>query len=413
MSNLSKSLLLGVAATIFAAPALAQQGQTDPVYVDQLQLGNIWTGTDLKVQSAREDVVASAVASSNTATALVDDGPLSARISQSQDGAVDARANISARDVGGQIISSANASGNSATAANWYGSTDANIRQDTWGDVSAQSSVDAGWAGAVVSQSTAVANVAQVESDGPQVWATIDQDANSNVYANSQVWTDNAGEFVQNVSIAAGNSADVHVIDSEANIGAIQTTAEHTSVVSTASTQVTSAPEVITSVNAAGNQLNTSATDSWVTLGREGQEVFQGNGSNVYASADTNVERADNFVTSAANGVGNSLTFSGLESNARVDAIQSNSGSVGTDVHLNVGDLGGGIGLASATSIGNSFSAIGEGGSVGGSIAQTSYGQISANANTHIGQAGTVVGTSTAIGNSATFSNRTNNNGQR
>lgn len=413
MTHTFKTLFSTVAlATLLAPSAIAQQGSQNAI--DQVQLGDVWAHINVHVPTAQENVVATSLATANTATAIKDSGPLQAVINQSADGNIRADAFVWSGDVHGNIASSVNATGNAATAANWHGSTHAAITQDQWGAVKATSFVDNDYgATSIAANTTAAANVALIESDGPNVGAFVDQNAMSDVTSVSRVTSkDTVEEWVQNVAVAAGNSADILISDSQAHIGTIQTTSEHTSINSFARTSVEATPEVTTAAASVGNQLNISAVNSTAAIGFPDSEAFQGNGSDVHARADVHVGYT-HAVNATASGVGNAIAFSGLDTRTDLNTIQSNTGNISSSVNVNVADLGGGIGVASATSIGNSFSAIDVGGHVRGDVFQQSFGNISSNTSIRTGgQAGTIAGTAVAIGNSATIQNSSNNNGR-
>jgi len=414
MTNLTKTLLGATAFLALAtSPATAEEYDSyDREIIDQVQLGNVWSNINVYVPSTDGDIVTSSAAVGNAATAIVDDGNLSVQTNQTLQGAVGANTNIWAGSVERDVIASTSATGNSNYTGNWYGNADVDTDQQVSENVTATSHVDVAEALAVSAHSTAVANSTFSEvdyADRAEVFNI--QNTTASVFSGSTVVATSADEFVQNTAIAAGNSADT-AFDSvgEAFSGAVQTTAEFTTIVSSADTFVGSAEDVITTSAAVGNQFTGSQVDSYAQFGAKGSESFQGNGAGVFANADTTVDSFSGIASSSANGVGNSFAVSGLGGQTSSNVIQTNFGQVGTNVTLNTGDFSGGTGIANATSTGNSFSSIAQDGGSRNRVEQTNFSNIGASASVRTGRiGGNVVATSTAIGNTATIENRRGN----
>lgn len=417
MTKITKTLLGATAFIALAAgPALAQHGYgSDQIVVDQVQLGNVWADLNVSVPKSDGDTIGTVLGVGNSATVTEDHGSLSVLSQQTNKGRVETASAVSVDWTAGDVISSTNSTGNASFVAAHGGSvTEGDIIQDNRGDIHAVSTTDVGDTWAVSSSTSAVANASQIESGYGPSQTFREQSSNGNVYADGIVTTEYATGFVQNTTIAAQNSADAHIdFSDKAFLGGIQTTEAGTKTVSTAQTDVTFAEDVITTSAASGNQFNATAIDSKASVGTKGSEVFQGNGSTVFASSQTNVGSFTGAASSTATGVGNGLQFDSIGGYNETNTIQNNFGDVGTVARLNTGDFqSGGIGIVSATSIGNSVASVNEGGFVGGSAIQTNSANIFSRAQVTTGRAGTVAGTSTAIGNSATFNNRSDNNGR-
>jgi len=360
------------------------------------------------VPSSDGGIVSSSAAISNTATAIVDDGDLDVDIDQRAEGRTAANTFIWSGTVDGDVTSSTSANANAAYAGNWYGDGRANVSQTATNDVTATSSVDVHDVQNVSTNSTAVANASEFETDdGKRSSNFVEQSTSGNVFAASAAYVGTAEGYVQNTAVAAGNSSDAYFANvDKGESGAVQTTSEYTTIVSSAEAFVTEAEEVITTSAAVGNQFNGSQVDSYVAFGSEGSEVFQGNGAEVTANADITVDSFTGFSSTSANGVGNAFHVSGLGGSTGTEVIQSNFGNVNSDVRVNTGDFSGGTGHVSASSIGNSFSSVVQDGRQSGGVVQTNFSNASASTSIRTGRAGTVAATSTAIGNTATFENR-------
>lgn len=403
-------------AALATAPALADDKDQEPIIIDQLQLDDVWSNVNVHVERSKQDIVASASAVSNASTVHIDSGSVDARVKQVSDGGAESNVHIWAGDVShGQVISSSVATGNSSYVGNWYGDASVHVQQDQIQNVTAQNSVDVEKAWAISTQTTAAANVSEVESDfGDFVEANQKQFADSSVFAASKVDAGYVDGFVQNAAIAAGNSSAAFVGDTpDAWVTGSQVTKGENTITSSAETYVDAAGDVITASAAAGNQLNVSAEDSYTFVGTPGQDYFQGNEADIFAGAHTTVSYVEGVASSSATGVGNSAHISAWGGSTSAATVQNNYGDVGSDVSLNTGDFSGGIGLANASSIGNSFAAVAQDGDLSGRAIQTNSGRITATANVRTGTIGSVAATATAIGNSATFEQRANNNGRR
>lgn len=420
MTYLTKTLLSATAFMALSAGAASAQTHHDhnkgdrgrqPDIIDQVQLGDVWSGINVHVPTATGHIATSSAAVANTATGIVDSGAINVDVIQVNRGDTFADTFIWSGKVEGDVISSTSANGNASYAGNWYGDSRANVNQENSGTTTATSYVDTENAWAVSAQATAVANTSQVETDfGRRGDTFVEQNSEGSVFAGSVADLGYVDGTAQNTAIAAGNSADAFY-DRAGRVDdtVVQRTADHTEIVGSAQTFVNDAENVITTSAAVGNQFNGAQTFSKANFGAEGSESFQGNGANVIATADTVVDYFVGYSSTSASGVGNSFAVSGVGGRTNTDVIQSNSGNVISDVTVNTGDFGGGIGQASASSIGNAFSSVVQDGRQSSSAIQTNYGNTIANSTIRTGNAGSVVATSTAIGNAATFENRRGN----
>jgi len=423
MTTITKKLLGATAIIALAAGAATAQDQNpdkrygpDQTIIEQVQLGNVWSDLQVNVPSSKSDTIGNVTGIANATTVTEDYGDISLLNRQDNSGEVETSLEVNVGYTEDDVFSSNGATGNSSFVAAYNGAvSEGDIIQTNHGNVTAINTTDVINAWAVSSTTTAVANTSQIESTFGDTQTFREQTADGNVFANGVVTTEHATGFVQNTAIATQNSAEAHVDYADrAFLGGIQTTEQHTTTVASAQTDVTYAQDVFTSSAASGNQFNATAIESNASVGTPGSEVFQGNGSDVFAAADTNVASFTGAASSTAAGVGNGIQFDSVGGYNQINTIQNNLGNVGTSVTLNTGDFGGNsIGIASATSIGNSVAAINQGGFVSGTTFQQNSGEVFARSQISTGRAGTVTGTASAIGNSATFNNRSSNNGRR
>lgn len=419
MSKSSKLLAATALVGIMSAPALAQTfDPSTPTAATQNNIGNVWSDLTVEIDLADSPVVAAGQSIANTSTFTRDAGYLRAQTNQANSGNVTSDVSVWAGDASAAaVISSSTAIANSTNSANWYGGNATRTRQDNSGTINALNSVDVGSASDVSGRATAVGNIAQVETDfGRHLENNLVQKSSGDIFAGSTVHAGFASGTVENVAVAAGNSSSVFVeaYDDAWTARGGQITADGSTIVASAQTFVgESTGDIVTISAATGNETTVSAIDSFAVAGLGDRATFtQNNGADVIANADTVVFNSTGSVTTAANGVGNSINVSAVRGATTASPTQINSGLVSSDVVLNAGDLGGGAGFASATSIGNSYSAITEGGRLNGTPTQINNGKISASTTALIGRGG-ITATSTAIGNSAVFENRATNNGQR
>lgn len=403
-----------LAAVVMALPAAADDDTTTPVYVDQLQLDDIWSNVSVHLKSSTSDVTASGLAVSNASTTSIAHGGLTTDTRQVSAANVGSNVKVNAWDVSnGAIIAANNATGNSSYAGNWYGNGLAAIEQTQIGDVTASTHIRTDRAEEISAHTTAAANVSEIASDyGHHVDTIQEQFANATVTAASHVRAGAVGGTLVNATVAAGNSADAAVDGvPDAWVNANQTTSSHTFVTSNAQSTVNSADTAVTAAAAAGNQFNASALNSNTTIGRPGAELNQENNAQVTAIARTNVTTFTTEASAIGAGVGNSAQVSALGGTVDYNAVQNNNASVGTYVTLNTGMLSGGAGHASASSFGNNYGIVAQDSALGGSVVQTNTASIIANSRIKAGHIGPVNASSAAVGNTATFETRATGQG--
>lgn len=426
MSKYSKTLISAVATAALMAPAaLAEEPQAyappppssaDIEFVDQVQLGNVWSNVQVHVPTSTGDVITNSLAVANSVTAINQRGALAVSIDQQQVGAVEANTNVWAGFVERDVVSTTNATGNSAYAGNWFGNTDVDIWQASRENVTATSRVDVEDALAVSAQTNAVANTAEIEVDFANfVEGSINQNTQGSVFAGSDVDVRFAEEFVQNTAIAAGNSGQAHVGDTAgAFIGIDQTTASGETIVASAQTRVGDVVDVANTSAAAGNQFTGSNFNSFVEFGVPSEVALQTNRSEVFASSDVVAGTFFGSASSTASGVGNAFSASSIFGGTNTDVDQLNTGNVGSDATLNASSFSGGAGFVTATSFGNSFSSVGQETNLTGSVRQVNRGNVNASTSFRTpGSVGSVSASSSAIGNSATIETRSNSTGGR
>ena len=424
MTKYTKTLISAVATAALMAPAAFAEepqeytpssGNADVEFIDQVQLGNVWSNVQVHVPTSTGNVISNSLAVGNTTTAINERGSLAASIDQQQRGAVEANTDVWAGSVHGDVVATTNATGNSSYAGNWHGNTDVDIWQASRENVTATSRVDVEDALAVSAHTSAVANTAEIEVDFADVAeGSINQRTQGSVFAGSDVEVGFAEEFVQNTAIAAGNSGQAHVGDTaDASISVNQSTNSYETIVASAQTRVDDVVDIANTSAAAGNQFTGSNFNSSVEFGVPSEVAQQTNRSEVFASSDVVAGQFFGSAASTASGVGNAFSASSIYGGTNTDVNQLNTGNVGSDATLNASSFSGGAGFVTATSFGNSFSSVGQETGLTGGVRQVNRGNVTASTSFRTpGSVGSVSASSSAIGNSATVETRSNNTGR-
>ncbi|MEO9971998.1 MAG: holdfast anchor protein HfaD [Hyphomonadaceae bacterium] len=404
MSKLTATLL-GAAAILAVSPqALAQQSQT----IDQVNLGNVWSSIDVKVDWAETRVDAVGASVGNSLTGL-SDGPISAKVTQDNYGAVETESYVWTGEVGKEVTSTSSAIANTSVIAGQNGDVFANVEQTSSGNVQAINQLDAELTWATTNQTTAASNVSEVIAADGEITTFQEQHANGSVLAYSNSIVPDVDGFATNISTAAGNSAtNLNSNSEDAFNGAVQTTAANTNITAIADADIGQTQDINNIASAAGNQLTAENVNSIVDLGSEGSETFQGNDANIEADAFTQATVFSGIANTSANGVGNSVSTYSLGGSTELANIQNNTGNVDSTVTLNATGFNGGAGVTTSSAIGNSISATAENGSLSSTTRQFNSGNTTARTNVNGAHIGSATSSATAIGNAATFSTRAN-----
>lgn len=412
MRKLATTLLSATTILATSSGAAAQTSvQPTSETIDQVNLGDVFSNLDVKVDWAedRVDTVGASVGNSFTGLA---DGPVSAEVTQTNSGAVETQSDVWTGEVGHEVTSTSSAIANTSVVTGQDGDIYANVVQSNDGPVQAVNEVDAVLTWATTNQTTAASNVSEVTGTNGTITSFQEQNANADVFTYANSVAQDVDGFVTNVSSAAGNSATSRNTDSASTYnGGIQTTAQGTSISAFADTDAGVTGDITNAASAAGNQITAENVDSTVDVGSEGAETFQFNGARVEADAFTQVATFDGFASTSANGVGNSVSSHSYRGDTHLENIQNNAGSVTSTVTLNSTGFSGGAGITSASAIGNSISASSTGGALGARTEQFNAGNTTARTNVTAAHIGSATSTATAIGNAATFSTRANAGG--
>ena len=281
--------LLGATAMIAVSPqALADQPvPPTSVTIDQVNLGDVWSSIDVKVDWAETRVDAVGTSVGNSVTGLAE-GPVSAKVTQQSTGAIETESYVWTGEVGHEVTSTSSAIANTSVISGQDGDVFANVSQSANGPVQAINQLDAEQTWATTNQTTAASNVSEVTASDGTITTFQEQHANGSVLAYSNSIVPDVDGFATNIATAAGNSATNRNINSgDAFNGAVQTTADYTAITAIADANIGLTEDITNVASAAGNQLTAENTDSVVSVGAEGSETFQFNGAYVEADAFT------------------------------------------------------------------------------------------------------------------------------
>ena len=409
MRTLTKALL-GATAMIAVSPQALAEDPVPPtsVTIDQVNLGDVWSNIDVRVDWAEDRVDAVGTSVGNSVTGLAE-GPVSAKITQQSRGAVETQSRVWTGEVGNEVTSNSSAIANTSVISGQDGDVFANVNQSADGPVQAVNQLDAERTWATTNQTTAASNVSEVTASDGTVTTFQEQHADGSVLAYSSSNVRDVDGFATNIATAAGNSATNRNNNSDdVYNGAVQTTADYTAITAIADANIGVAGDITNVASAAGNQLTVENTDSITSVGAEGAETFQSNGASVTAAASTRVATFNGIAHTSANGVGNSVSVDSYGGDTYVDNIQRNSGDVNSIAALNTTDFSGGTGVTTSSAIGNSVSASATQGGLGGQVSQFNSGNTTARTVVGATHVGSSVSSATAIGNAATFSTRAN-----
>lgn len=377
-------------------------GATNPVQLNQVQLGDVFAGQTINVVSG-DPVVSRAAASGNVASTIGQDAGLSYTGDQRVAGNISGQAQGFVSGGAGQLLSVfASGNGSTATAGTCCGPTTGSATQalDAGSSVTSSSEVQlAGGAAALDETSTAVGNT--------QGWLSANGSVSTTTIQTSAGIVDAQGTatVVGAVDGPATYSATSVVNDvtgegttSDVSLTTRQTTAETSPSSATLTVQQDQGDTISAQTTATGNNLTQTVTDGSATL-----DAQQTNGGDV--TADTAVGLGSwNSAVVGAYGVGNSILVSDTGPQATIAATQGNTGAV-TASSVLTGGAGGATSL-NATAVGNVVQgyACGTcGGGVGATIAQSNDGRVTAVGKVQGPGGGSVTGASTAVGNTVTL----------
>jgi len=407
------SKLLGAAAVaaLLAAPAMAwEEGDDNPVsavVIDQVQLGDVWSGMDVKAPGITHDIVSTSTAVGNAAAGLVMSGDIDLDVNQQLDGNVDAENSIEGYRTG-TAIATTTAYGNSSTGGTWMGTNFYRAEQVSNGDVSANTAVNLQGANQIATSTTAMANVSVPSDEYGTNRAFQIQESNGSVHAATDIdmcCTGTSGTFA---TTAGGNAVSSTGSTSTNFNGAVQTTAAGEYIQAVTDVYMGDGHNVLAATTSFGNSATVHNEWGFATLGRDGSELFQANESAIVSETYVTLDHWSGYASASAYGVGNSGLISNVGSDTGLYANQENTGNVYSAASLTGNSMVGGTGQVNATSIGNAVTAnlcntcSGDAVLQGG-ISQINSGSMYARGTAHTPYAGAIYGSATAVGNSATF----------
>lgn len=408
---LASSAMFGAA----ALPALAQDvfpppaEGADVVVIDQVVLGDVFANMNVVVAGNAEGASAAATATGNTTTATSNDNDLDFDATQQQDGMVTASTSLTGGTVyGGTASTTTTAYGNAATSSTTNGTVFSTVVQTSNADVAADSYIGLDGADAVSANTTATANVVSYSSSNGTNRGFTTQTGNADVSAVTIADIMSNEDYVALGSTATGNSVASYGSTTTNFNGAVQVMDFDTQVTAATSATVQTGNNVAVSATAAGNNASVENEFGFATLGRDGSELFQGNGADIDADASLTLVNWSGTSGATAYGVGNSGLISNVGSDTGMYANQENFGDVNAAAYFDGSNSDGSYGYSSATAIGNAATATlcytcGADSVLYGRTSQTNYSNTTASATSVLGSGGYVSGAATAVGNSATY----------
>ena len=410
LKNSMKLMGAAAAAALLTAPALAwEEGDTLPlstVVIDQVQLGDVWSGMNVEIEHYAPDAVSTSAAVGNAAAGLVKSGDIDLDVYQTLNGNVEATNALSGYSAG-TAVTTTTAYGNSSTGGTWMGTNFYRAEQVSNGHVTAATDIALAGANQISSATTAIANVSVPTDEYGTNRAFQTQTSNGSVSANTKAVMCCDGTSATFVTTAGANAVSSSGLTSTNFNGAVQTTAAGQTVQAATDVYMGDGHNVLAATTGFGNSVTVHNEWGYATLGRDGSELFQANSSNVDSQTYVTLDHWSGYASSSAYGVGNSGLISNVGSDTGLFANQENYGQVYTQAQLVGNSSVGGIGTVNATSIGNALTATlcntcGDGVLQGGA-SQMNAGQVIARGTAYVPNSGGVYGSATAVGNSATY----------
>ena len=399
--------LIGVSALaiLIAAPALADEDGTHVITIDQVQLDNVLTNLDVEIEDFAKQASVSATAVANTAAGLVTSGDVDFEARQTQDGIV---SSIGILEGGStrQAVATTTAYGNSATAGTWSGNLNYITEQTTNGKIEAGTIVDLDETRKIAAATTGIANVSVPANEYGESYASQTQVSNGSVETTMDVDIDRVRRAATIANTAGGNSISGSGSTSTNISTGELTSAAGETIEATTDIYIRDARNVLGTTTAFGNSATVHNEWGYATLGQQGDELYQENGSHIDAQTYVTLDNWSGTATSNAYGVGNAATSSNVGSDTGLNAIQNNYVSVYSSASFS-GSSNHGDGIVTTTSIGNAATAtlcnVCGDAALHGTTQQHNAGAIVANGTATVGHAGSIHGAATAVGNAATY----------
>ena len=415
MRDMTKTLLATtLLSAICAAPAFAQEGTTPSddaavVVIDQVSLGDVFADMFVVLDDVTPGASAVATATGNTSTAATETGDVDYNATQSQQGDVSATTTLLGGPVYGGTASTYTTSyGNAASSSTTNGTDFHYVTQESYGDVSASSDIYLDGADDVTATTTAAANVSSYETEYGTNRGFQEQRAYGDVTATTVADMCCNNDTVTIASVASGNTVSSYGWTTTSYNGAVQVTDTDSTISSDTDIRMQTGTSVNGSATASGNSITVENEWGYATLGRDGSEVFQGNGAEIEAVSTVSIDDWSGTSGSTAYGVGNSALISNIGSDTAMYANQENYGDVSSYASFDGASYDGSFGYVSSTAIGNAATATmcyscSNDGVLSGRTNQTNSANVSAYGVARSNGGGFVQGAATAVGNSATY----------
>ena len=411
LNNSMKLMGAAAIAALLTAPAFAW-GEDDEqpvsvVVIDQVQLGDVWSGMNVDVPNYTSDAVSTSTAVGNAAAGLMMSGDIDLEVNQRLEGNVEAVNSITGGYVG-TAIATTTAYGNSSTGGTWMGTNYYRAEQVSNGDVSAATEINLQGTNQTATATTAIANVSVPTDEFGTNRAFQIQESNGSVSANTTAVQCCDGTSATFVTTAGANAVSSNGLTSTNFNGAVQTTAYGERIQAATDVYMGDGNNVLAATTAFGNSATVDNKWGYATLGRDGSELYQENKSDIDSQTYVTLDHWSGYATATAYGVGNSGLISNVGSDTGLYAIQNNDGTVYTQASLTGNSSVGGTGIVNATSIGNAVTAnlcnfCNSDSVLQGGVTQTNSGQVIARGTAVVPSSGGVYGSATAVGNSATY----------
>lgn len=410
MSKKLNVLMSAVAAAALLAPAAsAWEDDNHNVYVDQVQLDDVFSEMTVWIDDDIDgEVVASSAAIGNTAAAEVMSGNVTYEAVQIMHGDTIANTEIEGGSVDGAVYASSTAYANASTAGTWMGNTQALAHQTNNGVVVAETEIDLVNVGEVGASTTAIANVSTPSSEYGDNRSFSQQENNESVYAITDATLCCNNDEANFTTIAGGNAVTSNGSSSTVINGAVQTNYNSDAeILSESYVYIQNASDVSATSTAAANSYTLMNEFGYATLGRDESPLYQGNDASVSAENEIETVSFHGYANASSYGVGNSALIGNVGSDTGLFANQENWGNVSATASLSGSSYTGGTGVVHSTAIGNAATATlcnmcGDG-VLQGSVNQVNGGSMYATSSVYSSNAGNIYGSATAVGNSASF----------
>lgn len=392
-------------AVLLAVPAMADEDGTSVITLDQVQLDDVIANLDVEIEDFAKKTSVTSTAVANTASGLVTTGNVDFEARQTQDGVVSAIGILE----GGSTrtaVATTTAYGNSATAGTWSGNTNYITEQTMNGKIEAGTIVDLEETRKIAAATTGIANVSVPANEYGESYAAQTQVSNDSVETTMEVDIDRVRRSATIANTAGGNSISGSGSTTTNISTGVQVTAAGETIEALSEISIRDGRNVLGTTTAFGNSATVHNEWGYATLGQQGDELYQENGSRIDSQTYVTLDNWSGYATSNAYGVGNAATISNVGSDTGLNAIQSNHGTVSSTAGF-VGNSNHGDAIVSATSIGNAATAtlcnVCGDAALQGATHQLNTGAILANGSATVGHAGSIHGAATAVGNSATY----------